>query len=323
MKKKKIKPSIYLIFYLLFFIFVLSITPFIGSHSLNMGNVGKFLQGVETPDGIIFFQIRLPRIFLAMITGASLTLAGIAFQALMRNPLATPYTLGVSAGGALGAVFVIKSGLVLSVWGFSTIQTAAFLGSLFTILVVYIIARRSGQLSIHIMILAGVTISYFFGALILMIHFFADFTETRQMVRWMMGGLDVVEISLIVKSLPILIIAFLVLFLSARMLNIISTSEEMALSKGVPVSLVQKIVFITASLMTGLVVAVSGPIGPPLFDSGWNFIGWRLPCIVRYSSAHHPCTCGYPGGHHYCVVGRPFFLMAINETDWVIIRAFA
>jgi len=170
MKKKKIKPSIYLIFYLLFFIFVLSITPFIGSHSLNMGNVGKFLQGVETPDGIIFFQIRLPRIFLAMITGASLTLAGIAFQALMRNP----------------AVFVIKSGLVLSVWGFSTIQTAAFLGSLFTILVVYIIARRSGQLSIHIMILAGVTISYFFGALILMIHFFADFTETRQMVRWMM-----------------------------------------------------------------------------------------------------------------------------------------
>jgi iron complex transport system permease protein len=122
------------------------------------------------------------------------------------------------------------------------------------------------------MILAGVTISYFFGALILMLHFLADFTETRQMIRWMMGGLDVVDLSQIIHTFPILLIAFVVLFMNSRTLNLISTSEETAFSKGVEVDQVRKVIFILASLITGLVVAISGPIG---------FVGLIVPHFLR------------------------------------------
>jgi iron complex transport system permease protein len=167
---------------------------------------------------------------------------------------------------------MIKLGGSFSWWGFSTIQLAAFAGSLATIGLVYYLARRQKRISVYIMILAGVTISYFFGAMILLLHFVADFTETRQMIRWMMGGLDVVQPELLWRSLPLLVISYLVLFSQSRMLNILSTSEEMALSKGVAVERVQKIAFLFASLLTGLVVAISGPIG---------FVGLIIPHVLR------------------------------------------
>jgi iron complex transport system permease protein len=267
-----IKKRVYFILIVLFFILVLFTTPFIGSQSLNYQQVLAYLHQVKTPDGIIFFRIRLPRVILALITGASLSLAGVVFQSLLRNPLATPYTLGVSAGGALGAVTMIKLGLAFTFLGFTTIQIAAFIGSLLTIILVYFLSRKTGRVSVNTMILAGVTISYFFGALILMLHFLADFTETRQMIRWMMGGLDVVDLSQIIHTFPILLIAFIILFMNSRTLNLISTSEETAFSKGVEVDQVRKVIFILASLITGLVVAISGPIG---------FVGLIVPHFLR------------------------------------------
>lgn len=266
------KKYFFLSLVFIFFLVVLIVTPLIGSQSLNFREVLEYLRSGENPDGIIFFHIRLPRVFLALITGASLSLAGVVFQALLRNPLATPYTLGVSAGGALGAVLMIKLGLTFAFLGFTTIQTAAFIGSLLTILLVYFLARRSGRISVVTMILAGVTISYFFSALILMLHFLADFTETRQMIRWMMGGLDVVDASVLWRTFPILLIAFIVLYFHSRMLNIISTSEETASSKGVAVEKVRRVTFLFASLITGLVVAISGPIG---------FVGLIVPHFLR------------------------------------------
>ena len=259
-------------FIIAFFLIVILSIPFIGSQSIELNKVFAHIRGEENPDGIIFFRLRLPRIFFAIITGASLSIAGVVFQAVLRNPLATPYTLGVSAGGALGAVVVIKMGIVFSFFGFTTIQSAAFLGSFLTIILVYIVSRKSGRISIHTMILAGVTISYFFGAVILMMQFIADFTETRHMIRWMMGSLDILDQGILIRAVPILIFAYAVIFLHGNMLNIISTSEEVALSKGVSVSRVQKISFFFASLITGLVVAISGPIG---------FVGLIVPHILR------------------------------------------
>ncbi len=257
---------------LLFLGIVVAFTPLIGSQSLDFSRVLAYLRGQETADGIIFFRIRLPRVLLGVLTGASLSLAGVVFQALLRNPLATPYTLGISSGGAFGAVLMIKLGWSVQFLGFSTVQTAAFIGSILTILLVYSLSRRAGRISIHLMILAGVSISYFFGALILMVHFLADFTQTSQMIRWMMGGLDVVDFGVVSRTFPLLLISFAVLFSLARMLNLISLSEITALSKGVAVLRVQKIAFLFASLITGLVVAISGPIG---------FVGLIVPHLMR------------------------------------------
>jgi iron complex transport system permease protein len=263
---------LFLFLLLLLLLAVLFTAPLIGSQPIDFNQILSYLKGTETTSGVIFFRIRIPRIFLAAITGASLAVAGVIFQALLRNPLATPYTLGVSSGGALGAVLMIKLGATFSWWGFSTIQGAAFLGSLATIGLVYYLARRQKRISVYVMILAGVTVSYFFGAMILLLHFIADFTETRQMIRWMMGGLDVVQPELLWRSLPLLCISYLVLFSQSRMLNILSTSEEMAMSKGVAVERVQKIAFLFASLLTGLIVAISGPIG---------FVGLIIPHVLR------------------------------------------
>jgi iron complex transport system permease protein len=265
-------PTFVLLGSLLFLIVVIIAAPLIGSQPLNYSQVLQFIRGEQTPDGTIFFQIRLPRILLAILTGASLSLAGVVFQALLRNPLATPYTLGVSSGGALGALLMIKTGLSFSLLGFSGIQAAAFLGSALTILLVYFLSRRLGKLSIHIMILAGVTISYFFAALNLILHYLSDFTETHQMIRWMMGGLDVIGYRVLTRSLPVLLLSFGGLWLMSRTFNLLSTSEESALSKGVNVARVQKISFVLASLITGTVVALSGPIG---------FVGLIVPHLLR------------------------------------------
>ncbi|MCB0258478.1 MAG: iron ABC transporter permease [Calditrichae bacterium] len=251
---------------------VLVFTPLAGSQPLDYRQVLAYLSGEQTPDGLIFFRIRLPRIFLGVLTGASLAVAGVVFQALLRNPLATPYTLGVASGSALGALLVIKSGLYFSFLGFSSVQLAAFAGSLLTVLLVYAISRRAGRISIYGMILAGVTISFFFSALILILHYLADFTETQQMIRWTMGGLDIVEYGVLLRTLPLLLVSFLVLWGMSSTFNILSTSEETALSKGVDVPRVQILAFVIASLLTGSVVALSGPIG---------FVGLIIPHLLR------------------------------------------
>lgn len=251
---------------------VLASAPFIGSQPLNYRQVLLYLQGSDTPDGLIFFQIRLPRILLGILTGASLAVAGVVFQALLRNPLATPYTLGVATGSALGALLAIKTGLGFAVLGFSATQLAAFAGSLLTVLLVYALSRRTGKVSVHGMILAGVTINYIFAAGILVLHYISDFTETHQMIRWTIGGLDIIEYSVLLRSLPVLLISFVALWGLGRTFNILSTSEESALSKGVNVPRIQKIAFILASLLTGTVVAFSGPIG---------FVGLIVPHFLR------------------------------------------
>lgn len=248
------------------------IAPLIGSKMLPFSEVLAYLDGEETPAGLIFFRIRLPRVLLGIMTGSTLAVAGVVFQALLRNPLATPYTLGVASGSAVGALLVIKTGMNFSIFGYSSIQLAAFTGSILTVLLVYFLSKKAGSISIYGMILAGVTISYFFSAVILILHYIADFTETQQMIRWTIGGLDVVDYQTLLQSAPIILIAFVILWTLGNTFNVISTSEETALSKGVNVLLIQKFAFIIASLITGTVVALSGPIG---------FIGLIIPHLLR------------------------------------------
>ncbi len=250
----------------------LALAPLIGSQELHFGKVMAYLSGTTTPDGVIFFKVRLPRVLLGVLAGAGLAVAGVVFQVLLRNPLATPYTLGVASGSAFGALLVIKTGLVFSFLGFSSIQFAAFAGSFATILLVYLLGRKAGRISVYGMILAGVTLNYLFAALILILHYLADFTETHQMIRWTIGGLDISNYAVILRSYPIVLATLIVLFLLSNALNVLSTGEEMALSKGVSVSLIQKIAFAAASLLTATVVAVSGPIG---------FIGLIIPHLLR------------------------------------------
>lgn len=256
-------------YYFIFFNFLLlAITPFVGSHALNFS---ALLDG-HSLDAEIFFNIRLPRVLFAFLIGATLALVGTVFQALLRNDLATPYTLGVSSGGAFGAVLAIKLNLAFSFYIFSSVSLFSIAGSLLSIAVIYFIARNRSALSMYTLILAGVAISFFFSAFNLFIHYWSDFTETFMMIRWLMGSLDVYGWNHTIMIALVLVITALYFIRNSSALNIILAGDEVALSKGVEVLRLQKISFFLGSVAVGVVVAMAGPIG---------FVGLVVPHTVR------------------------------------------
>lgn len=253
----------------LFVLLSVSIAPLIGPGKIDLI---KAFSGSAALDARILFDIRLPRIVFAFLVGGGLSVVGAVFQALLRNDLATPYTLGVSSGGALGAVIAIKSGLVIQLFGFSTTTLFAIAGSILTILLIFWIAAQSRDITTFRLILAGVTISLLFSAISLFIHYLADFTETYRMVRWLMGSLEVVgwkaPIVIFVILLPILIYYYI----NATAFNLNLAGEDMALSKGVNLQRLQYISFLLGSILVGSIVSIAGPIG---------FVGLIIPHILR------------------------------------------
>ncbi len=252
---------------LLFTVLTIFTAPLIGTEESSF--VDLFTSNVGL---MIFFDLRLPRLAFAFLVGFTLSMIGVAFQALLQNELATPYTLGVASGGALGAVIAIKSGLVLTVFGFTTTTFFSVAGSILTILIIYMIAKSRAGLSPITLVLTGVTISLLFSSLILFVHYLADFTETYRMIRWLMGGLQVAGWSYSLTLIPLVVLIFIYLLRNAVALNIISSGDEMALSKGVDVFSLQKGIFMISSVLVGIIVAFAGPIG---------FIGLIIPHLVR------------------------------------------
>ena len=260
--------------FFLFFLITITITPLIGSVQIDLGNAfSRDLAFNDNVDANILFLARIPRIILAALTGAALSVAGAILQSLLRNDLAAPFTLGVSSGAALGAVIAISLGLPYSIAGIPTVPIAAFLGSLGAISLVFSLAKtRTGDFPTPVLLLAGVTANFFFAALVMLIHYLSDFTQSFRIVRWLMGGLDITSYKTLLSISPMIFIGFAVLIFYARDFNVMSTGIQSAMSRGVEVIKVQKIGFIMASLLTGTVVSLSGPIG---------FVGLIVPHIVR------------------------------------------
>ncbi len=261
------------IFFLLLLI-TLCIAPLIGSTDISLNRAfSTILNNSNNIDASILFQVRLPRILLGAITGAALSVAGAVLQALLRNDLAAPFTLGVSSGAALGAVIAIALNLNFTLLGFPIISLFSFTGSLGAILLVFNLVRtRHGEFPTGVLLLAGVTANFFFASLVMFIHYLADFSQSFTIIRWLMGGLDITDYNTILTVFPIVFIGIFILLFVSRDLNLISTGIHSASSRGVNVKKIQKIGFITASLITGTVVATCGPIG---------FVGLIVPHIVR------------------------------------------
>ncbi|MGD9487601.1 MAG: FecCD family ABC transporter permease [Calditrichaceae bacterium] len=259
----------FLLIIFIFAILTLLLSPLIGSSPVN------FLEAFKDPSSVsarILMSIRMPRIAFAFLVGAGLSIVGAVFQALLRNDLATPYTLGVSSGGAFGAVVAIKSGIIFNIFIFSSVGLFSIAGSLLSILIIYLIASGDRELSTYTLILAGVTISLFFSAFTLFIHYIADFTETYRMVHWLMGALDVTDWNYPLAILIVLTIVFGYAYVNRRAFNLILAGNELALSKGVQVDRLQKWSFFLASILVGIIVSIAGPIG---------FVGLIIPHVLR------------------------------------------
>jgi iron complex transport system permease protein len=245
--------------------------PFVGSTSIHFGRVfDTSLPFSDNVDAQIFFVARLPRAVAAALVGGTLAAAGVVFQGLLRNPLATPYTLGVSAGASLGAMVAITFGATLPTGG---VATASLAGAVLAVSVVYALARARHQgLSTTVLLLAGVTLNAFFSALILFVQYVSDFAQTYRALRWLMGDLDVAGYQPILAALPLIVVAFVAFAWLARPLNLLSLGADAAGTRGVDVARAQRVAFFSGSLATGAAVSVGGPIG---------FVGIIVPHLVR------------------------------------------
>ena len=220
----------------------------------------------------IFFRLRVPRVVLGMLVGGSLGSIGAALQALFRNPLAEPFTLGVSGGGALGASIAIAFGFGANVAGVPIVFVAAFLGSIVFVTIVYRLASAGAVVMPGALLLAGVVLNLIAGAGVLMIQFLTDYTRALQILRWMVGSLDVVGMDLIVRMLVFVVPGMCLLFFTIKDLHLIAMDEESAQALGVDVRRTERMVYIASSLVVGVTVAVAGPIG---------FVGLIVPHAVR------------------------------------------
>lgn len=248
--------------------------PLVGSTPISLGRAfDRRIPFADNVDAQIFFIARLPRTLAGAIVGSLLASAGVVFQGLLRNPLATPFTLGVSAGAALGAMLAITFSWSFAWAGVSAAAAASFIGSLAAVGIVYALARaRHRGLSTNVLLLAGVTMNAFFSALILFVQYFADFSQTFRILRWLMGDLDVSSYQPIMTALPLVVISFATFAWLARPLNLLSLGDESAETRGVNVIAAQRTAFVSASLATGAAVSVGGPVG---------FIGIVVPHLVR------------------------------------------
>ncbi|MEN6452511.1 MAG: iron ABC transporter permease [Thermoguttaceae bacterium] len=222
----------------------------------------------------ILWKLRIPRVLMAFLAGVGLSTSGMVFQALFRNPLATPYTLGVSSGASLGAAIAIQCGWSFTLLKVSGVSLCAFLGAVASIVLVYALSARGRHgSSSATMLLAGVAVSFFFSSVILLLQYVSDFTAAFRILRWVMGGLEhIVSFREVFGVLPFVISGCLIVWYLVHDLNLLSTGEDFAFSRGVNVGAVKFLLFLGVSLMVGAVVAVCGPIG---------FVGLVCPHICR------------------------------------------
>jgi iron complex transport system permease protein len=251
-------------------ILALLLCPFVGMRAISPA---ALLQATKN-DAIqrIFWTLRVPRVLTAFLAGAGLSLGGLCFQAMFRNALATPFTLGVASGASLGVALCVRLGLLFSLFGVPGNTVFAFAGAILAVGTVYGLTRLRGGCSTTTMLLAGVAISFFFSSLILFLQYISDFTDTFRIVRWLMGGVEAAGYHEPAVLAAFLAVGAALVALHRNELDLLTVGEEFALSRGVNVNRVKLSLFLAVSFLIAGVVALCGPIG---------FVGMICPHICR------------------------------------------
>lgn len=236
--------------------------PFSGQIDISLANI---LDTSKT-DYQIFWELRLPRVILAFCVGAILALSGLVFQTIFRNPMSTPFTLGVASGATLFTAIAIVFGLM------TFISLFAFLGAVLTIVLLFLIASRFHGVQTSSLLLVGIALSFFYSASLMVLFFISDLQENYEIVRFTMGSLDVVEFN----SIYIVILAsILILSVVKRYqyhIKLLLTSYDFATLKGINVKKTNYILLFCISIVVAICVSITGPIG---------FVGLIIPHIIK------------------------------------------
>ncbi len=275
-------PSLLLILLAAFFVLLVSITIAIsvGAVPISASTVWGVLANRLSPELVeqtwsrgreaIVWDVRFPRALLAGLVGAGLAMVGAALQSVTRNPLADPHLLGISSGGAFGAILALMhTGMFL---GPLTVPLMAFLGALGAAVLVLGVARMTGATSADKLILSGVAVSFIIMSGANMLIFLGDPRATQTVVFWMLGGFGLAQWSQLVYPLVIFLICGAYFWINSGALNAMTVGDETASTLGIPVTRFRLTMFVMGALLTGVMVAFSGIIG---------FVGLMIPHIVR------------------------------------------
>ena len=256
-------------------IVVMAACLLIGSQNISLQKVlqGPFIEGAPNSDYQILMAVRLPRIILAAIVGAALACSGVVFQAILRNPLADPYILGVSSGAGLGSIIAVMVGWTWTFWGLSALMVASFVGAIGTVWLVWSIGKVTGKVHVTGLLLAGVVVNALFSAVIMFLSSIAGAKKFQTTMLWLMGSFaELDQISPLIASGIIVLLGILFLLMLSNQLNILSFGRQDARSLGVPIERTCFLAFACAALITSVAVAFSGLVG---------FVGLIIPHAVR------------------------------------------
>ena len=244
-----------------------------GTEQISLKSVmSSVADGQVNPDYEIFVRVRIPRILLAVIVGAALACSGVVFQALLRNPLADPYILGISSGAGLGVIVAMLLGLATPILGRSPVAVFAFVGAIGTVLLVWFIGRITGRKHVAGLLLAGVVVNAFFSALIMFLTSVGSSDQVFSTIFWLMGNITEETAGVLWSSGGIVAAGIVGLFMLAPKLNAISFGQIDAKTMGVNTGHVQLAAFSIAALITAVAVSLSGLVG---------FVGLIIPHAVR------------------------------------------
>ena len=295
------------------------VAPLVGSTHVSLARAFARI----TPDYEILFFARLPRVLLSLLAGAALSVTGVLFQCMLRDPLAEPYTLGVSAGASVGAVLGIC-------FGFRWVGLLSLAGAALVLAVVLAIAVQGRRLSSFTLLLSGVTMNSMALAFIMFLNSLASFSQSFAIARWLMGGIDAVEYSTLAWLAAAIVPLCVVVTLRARQWNLLAVGEEWAATRGVSTGALTIFGYIAGSVLTGLVTSLTGPIG---------FVGLIVPHALRmrfgadhrvllpasfFTGAAFLCVCDtlartviapteIPVGVITALAGGPFFIWLLRS----------
>ncbi len=246
---------------------VVAAAPFAGMEFISPADVfGKNLQAT------VFWTLRVPRVLAAFIAGSGLALCGMMFQAMFRNALADPFTLGISSGASCGAAATILLGLSGAIAGIPLISLGAFAGAAASIACVYLLSNMLRTTTSLTMLLAGIAISFLFSSVLMFMQYLSSLRDSFQIVRWLMGGIEVFGYRQVLTMLVFAGTGIALLAVKLPELDHLLTGDDLAASRGVAVAGTKNLLLLAATLIVGSIVAVCGPIG---------FVGLIIPHICR------------------------------------------
>jgi iron complex transport system permease protein len=244
----------------------------VGAAFLGMKFISPAMIDAHALDREIFWQLRVPRVLAAFLAGSGLALCGMVFQAVFRNPLADPFTLGTASGASCGAAVTVLAGFTGALAGVPAVSLGAFAGAVIAMACVYAMTSFKRNSSGITMLLAGIAVSFLFSSILMFLQYMSSYRDSFQIVRWLMGGIQVNGYGSVIPMLSFWCIGVVLIALHLPALDQLCAGEDLARSRGVNVTGTKQWLLVASTLLIAGIVAVCGPIG---------FVGLMVPHIGR------------------------------------------